>query len=109
MTEAVLGILAMMLCVVGAIGIIRWAALKIAAGSNAGRRVYAVMLQDEPDIQLQMLIDTIEWDNTLKSAKIYAVDGGLDEETSEYCKAVCNNSRITYISAHEAEALRGLF
>lgn len=109
MTETVFGVLAMILSVVGAVSIIRWIALKLVVSDKAGGRVYAVLLREEPDIQLQMLMSTLEWDSTLNGAKIYAIDGGLDDVMSEYCSAVCSGSRITYVSAAEAEKFMEIF
>ena len=103
-----MGTLAMILCVIGAVSIIRGVALRICVNKNADR-IYAVVLRDEPDIQLQMLLESVEWDWTLKNTKILAVDGGLDEKMANYCRAVCKNSEAKFIEHNEAEGLLRLF
>ena len=109
MAEAILGILIMILSVSGAVGIIRWLAIKLSVPSKSGGRVYAVLLSDEPDIQLQMLMSMLEWDSTLNGAKVYAVDGGLSAEMSEYCEALCGNSRVTFVPSGKAQQFKALF
>ncbi len=109
MTETVLGLIALIFCAVGAVGIIKFAALKLSVPSNDRDRIYAVILRDHPDIRLQMLKSTLEWDTALNNAAVYAVDGGLCREDAEYCRKVCRNGRITYVSAEEAETLLKLF
>ncbi len=108
MTEAILGTLAMVLCVIGAVSIIRGIALRLSVDKNASR-IYAVVLGKEPDIQLQMLMESVEWDWALKHAKILAIDGGLNDEKVDYCRTVCKNSGIKFIEHNEAEGLLMLF
>ena len=98
----------MVLCVIGAVSIIRGLALRLSVDKNAGM-IYAVLLKKEPDIQLQMLIESVDWDWTLKNAKILAVDGGLTNEMADYCREVCKNSGIKFIEHNEAEGLLRLF
>lgn len=108
MTETVFCVLGMVLCVCGAVGVIHWLALKLSS-SNESNRIYAVLLKNEADIQLQMLIDTLEWDTALKYAKVYAIDGGLSHEMAEYCRGICKTCRITYLDGENAEKIKGLF
>ena len=108
MTETFFGILAMIFCVIGVVSIIRWAALKLAV-NNKAKRIYAVLLREEADIELQMLIDTGEWDSALRTAKVYAVDGGLDESMAEYCRIICENSRVTYVPYGQEKYFEDLF
>ena len=108
MTETIFGILAIVLCVIGAASVIKWAALNLAA-SGCKNRIYAVLLKSQPDIELQMLLDTVEWDDTLKNAKIYAIDGGIPDDMADYCKAVCEGSRVKFVPYNEAESLLYLF
>lgn len=103
-----MGTLAMVLCVIGAVSIIRGIALRLSVNKNADR-IYAVVLKNESDIQLQMLVESVEWDWTLKNTKVLAVDGGLDEAMANYCRAVCKNSGIKFIEHNEAEGLLRLF
>lgn len=108
MTETVIALFAMVLCAVGAVGIIRFVALKLSVSGDKNDRIYAVILRDEPDIRLQMLKSTLEWDTALKDVRVLAVDGGLDTEAAEYCRAICEKNGITYVSAEAAEILNGL-
>ncbi len=108
MTETFFGVLAMILCVIGSVAIIRWFVLRLAV-SGCKNRVYAVILKNQPDIELQMLIETIQWDDTLKDAKVYAVDGGMTDEMSKYCRAVCKGSNVKFVPFCEAEHLLQLF
>lgn len=108
MAETFTALLAMVLCAVGAVGIIRFAALKLSVSGNKNDRIYAVVLRDEPDIRLQMLRSTLEWDTALRDVRVLAVDGGLDTESAEYCRSICEKNGITYVSAEAAELLNGL-
>lgn len=106
MVEAVVGILTAILCVSGAVGIIRWAALKIANSGDDGRRIYAVLLDGEhADIRLQMMIETLEWDTVLNGVKAYAVDGGLSPDMANYCKIIAEKHRIKFVKADELTTL----
>ncbi len=101
-----MGILTAILCVSGAVGIIRWIALKIASAGNDGKRIYAVLLDGEQaDIRLQMMIEALEWDIVLNGVKAYAIDGGLSTEMAEYCKLIAEKHRIKYIKSNEVTSL----
>lgn len=102
MTETLFGILAIILCIIGSVSIIKWCALRLAS-SGCKNRIYAVLLKEQPDIEVQMLIDTVEWDDALKDAQIFAVDGGLDDEMVYYCESVLGESRIKFVPFNEAE------
>ena len=102
MTETLFGVLAIILCIIGSVSIIKWCALRLAS-SGCKNRIYAVLLKEQPDIEVQMLIDTIEWDDTLKDAIVYAVDGGLDDEMAYYCESVLKSSRIKFVPYNKAK------
>ncbi len=108
MAETFLCIFGMVLCVCGAVGIIHWTALKLSTGGET-KRVYAILLKNEADIQLQMLIDTLQWDSSFRYAKIYAVDGGLSDEMAEYCQSVCKSHRIIFLGKDKASDIIDLF
>ena len=110
MIDTVLGIVAAVLCVWGAVSFIRWVALSIASSKEENCRVFAVLLTGkEADISLQMAIETLEWDGALKNTRAYAVDGGLDPQMADYCRALCKNSRLTFVENHDAAVLKDLF
>ncbi len=110
MIEAVFGILTAILCVMGVVGIIRWAALKIANSGADGKRVYAILLDGkDADIRLQMMIETLEWDNVLKDARAYAIDGGMSFEMAEYCRLIAEKHRIEFVPLGEAPSVLELF
>lgn len=89
-------------CVAGAVSIIKYIALRITAPCTDDRRVYAVMLKgNDADIELQMAMETLDWDSALLNARAYAVDCGLDKELALYCKKMCQDSRFRFISCHE--------
>ena len=83
MAETILSIVAMVLCVAGAVSIIKWTALKVAASDTKGKCIYAVLLDgNAPDIRLQMVFQTVQWENALSNVRVFAVDGGLDGAVS---------------------------
>lgn len=102
MTETLFGVLAIILCIIGSVAIIKWSALRLAS-SGCKNRIYAVLLKEQPDIEVQMLIDTVEWDDALKDARVYAVDGGLDDEMVYYCESVLRGSKIKFVPFNEAK------
>ena len=106
MIEAIMGILTAILCVSGAVGIIRWIALKIANLGDDGKRIYAVLLDGEQaDIRLQMMVQTLEWDIVLNNSRAYVIDGGLSSEMAEYCKIIAEKHRIKYIKADDVATI----
>ena len=110
MVETLFGILTAILCVSGAVSIIKWMALKFAVGGENDKRVYAVLLDGkDADIRLQMMIQTLQWENSLSGVKAYAVDGGLDDEMAVYCRILCENTKIKFVSANEAKLILNLF
>ena len=110
MAETVLSIVAMVLCVAGAVSIIKWTALKVAASDTKSKCIYAVLLDgNAPDIRLQMAFQTVQWENALSDVKVYAVDGGLDGEMAEYCRELCERNAAVFVSGASAEVLKGLF
>lgn len=107
MMDAFLGIFLMVLCVVGVVSIIRACALSLAASKHKGNRVYAVLLENSTaDIELQMAMYSVEWDGALSGAKALAIDGGLDEETAEYCRRICEGSAFSFVGGEDAVALK---
>ena len=108
MTETFFGILAIILCIIGSVSIIKWSALRLAS-SGCKNRIYAVLLKEQPDIEVQMLIDTVEWDDGLKDARVYAVDGGLNEEMAYYCESLLKGSRIKFVPFNEAKEFINFF
>lgn len=106
MVETLLGILASVLMVAGAVSIIKWAALKVAASDCNGKRAFVILLDGkDADIKLQMMIQTLEWENALYGVKAVALNGGLEPEMDEYCRMLCKNARITYLGAEESQNL----
>lgn len=102
MSETIVGLFIAVLCVVGAVSIIKWIALRIAIPSDTDSRIYAVLLRDKnADIELQMAIETLEWDNTLLHATAYAVNCGLDSVTDGICETICKNSRFIYLTSQQ--------
>lgn len=102
MLEITAGIFIALLCVAGAASVIRWIALKIASPSGDDTRIYAVMLYgDGADIELQMAMETLEWDSALFNAGAYAVNCGLDDVLAEYCESLCEKSRFSFVSAEQ--------
>lgn len=109
MVETLLGVLASVLMVAGAVSVIKWAALKIAASGSDGKRVYAVLLDgNDADIRLQMMIQTLQWENALYGVKAFAIDGGLDFEMAEYCRMICEKSRVTYLKPEDVKDLKSI-
>ena len=102
MLEVVIGIILGILCVIGAASIIRWAVIRISAPSDEGERIYAVMLEGtNADIELQLAMETVDWDSVFNYTHIYAVDCGLDAEMLEICKKMCSNSRFRLVTPKE--------
>ena len=102
MSEVVLGIIAVLLSVLGAAAVIRWAALSIAAPRKGNTRIYAVRLKGEnADIEIKMAIDTAEWNSALKGAEKFAIDCGLEDETREICERLCKGTDFMFLNAFE--------
>ncbi len=98
MLETIIGIFIAVLCVAGAASIIKWVAIRISSKGMEDKRIYAVILDgDEADIQLQMALETAEWDLALQDVRLYAVDCGIKAELREYCRSICKNSRFDFI------------
>ena len=107
MIDAFLGIFLMVLCIMGVVSIIRACALSLAASKHKGNRVYAVLLENSTaDIELQMAMYSVEWDGALSGAKAVAIDGGLDEETAEYCRKICKGSPFSFVGGEDAVILK---
>ena len=102
MLEAVIGVILGILCIIGAASIIRWAVIRISAPSSDGGRIYAVMLEGaNADIELQLAIETVDWDSVFNYTHIYAVDCGLQEEMLDTCKKLCSGSRFRLVTPKE--------
>lgn len=102
MIETVLGIIVVLLSLCGAVGLVKWAALCIAAPKSGKTRIYAVLLKGEnADIELQMAMETVDWEISLRGAEKYAVDCGLDEVTREVCAKLCKGTHFTFLKAEE--------
>lgn len=99
MMETVFGIILAILSLYGLVGLIRLAALKIAAPKSGESRMYMVMLKGEnADIELQMAMDTCDWDIALIGAEKYAVDCGLDSATKEICSKLCKGTEFVFLN-----------
>ncbi len=111
MTETVLGILAAVLCVAGAVSVIRWIALKFVSVESKGKKLFAVVLDGkDADIRLQMALQVLEWNTAaLGDASVLAVDGGMSDTMADYCRKVCRNNRVRFVEKDGAEALLPFF
>jgi hypothetical protein len=102
MLQTLAGMFIAFFCVAGAVSIIRYIALRITAPCYDDSRVYAVMLKGkDADMELQMAMETLDWDNALLNARAYAIDCGLDKDTAILCKEKCENSRFRFVSCQE--------
>ena len=102
MLQTIAGMFIAFFCVLGAVSIIRYIALRITAPCSDDSRVYAVMLKGaDADMDLQMAMETLDWDNALLNARAYAVDCGLEKDIALICKEKCENSRFRYVSCYE--------
>ena len=89
------------LCVVGAVSLIKWCVLKLLT-SGKPKRAYVVFLKGEnSDIELQTAIDTVRWDSALYNCLAYAVDMELDYLDSQRCQKMCKTSGFKFLTADE--------
>ena len=59
--NTVIWLITALLCVIGAVAIIKWCALKVASGSDGAKRLFLVLLKGEnADLALVMAIETLE-------------------------------------------------
>lgn len=104
--NTVIWLITALLCIIGAVAIIKWCALKVASGSDGGKRVYLVLLKGEnADIELGMAIETLEWDTALDGAAAYAVDCGLLPSQRDACAEICENGRIRLIDKGQLDTI----
>ena len=104
--NTVIWLITALLCVIGAVAIIKWCALKVASGSDGGKRVYLVLLKGEnADIELGMAIETLEWNTALDGAAAYAVDCGLLPSQRDACAEICENGRIRLIDKGQLDTI----
>lgn len=102
MLDTIIGLFAAFLCIAGAVGIIKWCALRVASPKRNKSRIYAVMLKgDCADIELQMAIETLDWDSALQNVRAFAVDCGLNEDKMNICKFICSGSRFELVTPAE--------
>lgn len=103
MFEILFGVLIIVLCVMGAVSIIKACALSIAASKESKSRAYVCLLRgDTADIELQLALQTLEWDSALTGVRAFAVDVGLEDEMAIYCKSLCEGTRLKFISGEDA-------
>lgn len=104
--NTVIWMISAMLCVIGAVALIKWCALKVASGSDGGKRVYLVLLKGEnADIELRMAVETLEWDTALDRAAAYAVDCGLSSAQREVCAEICESGRVRLIDKGQLDTI----
>lgn len=106
--STVICLVSALLCMIGAVAVIKWCALKIASDSDGGKRVYLVLLKGEcADIELQMAAETLEWDTALAKAAAYAVDCGLSKGQREICEEICRGCRFVIVTPEQLTSLLG--
>jgi hypothetical protein len=102
MLQLLAGIIITIFGVIGIVSVIKSIVLKITAPSDNELRFYGVMLKGEnADIELQMAMETLDWDSGLNSVRAYAVDCGIDENCYAICKKLCIGSRFRLITPEE--------
>lgn len=102
MIETLLIVVLALLALFGVVGLIKLAALSIAAPKNNKTRIYAVLLKSEnADIELQMAMDAVEWDSALGNSTKYAIDCGLNDVERELCAKLCKGTDFMFVSALE--------
>lgn len=102
MFDILAGIIIAVLSIIGAVSIIKWLILKLSLPYGSDNRHYAIFLSDEnADIELQMALETLEWDSILCNTTAYAVNCGLSDAKDKECKRLCGNSKFIYLTADE--------
>ena len=102
MLQILAGIIITVFGVVGIVSVIKSMVLRITAPSDGELRFYGVILKGEnADIELQMALETLDWDSGLKSVRAYAVDCGIDDNCYSICKKMCEGSRFRLITPEE--------
>ena len=117
--NTVIWLITALLCIIGAVAIIKWCALKVASGSDGGKRVYLVLLKGENAEEMLQIggrsytlmanpvyaIETLEWDAALDGAAAYAVDCGLLPSQRDACAEICENGRIRLIDKGQLDTI----
>ncbi len=102
MLQLLAGIIITLFGVVGIVSVIKLIVLKITAPSDGGLRFYGTVLKGEnADIELQMAMETLEWDSGLNRVRAYAVDCGIDKSCYDACKKMCIGSRFRLVTPEE--------
>ena len=106
--DTLAGIIVVLFCVVGVVCSIKWLMLRVSAPCSDDTRVYAVLLSgDGADIELQMAVDTLNWDSGLLKARAYAVDCGIADNCYKDCFNLCKTTRFRLVTVDEfSEILR---
>lgn len=106
MIETIAGIFVVLFCVLGVVGAIKWLMLRVAAPCSDDKRIYAVLLTgDSADIELQMAVDTVNWDSGLLNARAYAIDCGISKECYTACFNLCKSTRFRLVTVEEFERI----
>ncbi len=102
MLQLLAGIIITIFGVIGMVSVIKSMVLKITAPSSNELRFYGVILKGEnADIELQMALETLDWDSGLNSVRAYAVDCGIDKSCYSTCEKMCKGSRFRLITPEE--------
>ena len=73
--------------------------LKITAPVGNNKRLYVVLLSgDSADIELQMAVDTLNWDCGLVNTYAFAVDCGIDDNCYQECLKICKSTRFSLVT-----------
>ena len=95
------GIIITVFGVIGAASVIKWIVVKIMATGKTSERIYGVILKGEnADIELQMAIETLDWNGGL-NAGTFAVDCGIDNGCYAICKDLCARSRFRLVTPEQ--------
>ncbi len=99
MLQAIAGMVIVLLCVIGVVSFIKWVVLRVAAPCSNDTRIYCVILKgDSADIELQLAVDTLNWDSGFANVRAYAVDCGIDSACLTSCEQICANSRFRLVT-----------
>lgn len=99
MFEMIVGLLAALFCVIGAVSLLRLFALWLTAPRRAGSRAYVIMLKGkDADMELRLALSATEWDTGLRCLDTVAVDCGVSPEITEKCRRICHAYNVRYMN-----------
>ncbi|MEG1887508.1 MAG: hypothetical protein RR177_05210 [Oscillospiraceae bacterium] len=103
MMEIIINVIALILAIIGIVGVIRYFALLIFAPKQRGKCAVMVLLKDDSaEFEFRAAIERLRWDNIFYLSPLIAVDCGLDSEGKAICEKIAfENKNVIFCSKNE--------